>query len=100
MNGLKQIYDKPNTCPLAHSSKGDTCEKKLKVFVWEEFCPNSGDGLAIAIAYNEREARAAIVEILGAEPHIWGPVNVFDASSKIPAAFCIPGGSWHKDPRY
>ena len=66
-------------------------KKKLKLYVWENFCPDYTSGLAFAIAENEAAARKLVVENYGLEPCQWGTMSVF--SMKRPTARCVSGGS-------
>jgi hypothetical protein len=61
--------------------------KKLKVYIWAEFCPDYTDGLAIAIAESEEEARKLVMQ--GSSAREWGPVEVRDISK---LAYSVEGG--------
>lgn len=62
----------------------------LKLYVWENFCPDYSDGLAFAIAENETEARALVEKEHDYPPWDWGPVKEYPIE-KI--AFFVHGGS-------
>jgi hypothetical protein len=69
--------------------------KKLKLYVWEGFCPNYYDGLAFAIAVSEEEAIELIEKKVDPpyspyDPDLWGEVDVYDIDKKI--AFARNGG--------
>lgn len=64
--------------------------EELKLYVWEEFCPDYSDGLAVAIASTMEEAQEEVQKILGFTAYEWGPVQVFPIGKK---AFCVTGGS-------
>ena len=66
-------------------------EKKLYMYVWREFAPDWTDGLAVAIAEDERQARELVIEDAGYEPDDWGPVDVYEIG--LPVAFACTGGS-------
>ena len=62
----------------------------LKLFVWRQFAPDYENGLAFAIAHDEREARRLIVDNLDYDPADWGPCDVHDITQPIGAA-CAGG---------
>jgi hypothetical protein len=70
----------------------------MKLYVWDEFCPNYVDGLAFAIAESEEAARASINEALGYCPpdgtndsnNRWGRVRIYELNE--PVAFAVTGG--------
>jgi len=66
-------------------------EKKLYLYVWREFAPDYTNGLAIAIAENERQARDLVIEVYGCNTSDWGPVDVYEIGE--PMAFACAGGS-------
>lgn len=62
----------------------------MRVFVWEEFSPDYYDGLAVAIAETEEQAKELVISSHGSNPLQWGPVQVFEVSA---LAFSVPGGA-------
>lgn len=65
-------------------------KEKLKLFVFEEFCPDYTDGLAFAIASTEAHARELIEKERGREVCDWGKMKVCSLSE--PIAFSVAGG--------
>ena len=65
--------------------------KKLKLFVWTEFCPAYADGLAFAIAEDEDRARKLVIETHGYDPYEWGDLEIRNLN--LPTAECVSGGS-------
>ena len=51
-------------------------KKKLKLFIWTEFCPDYTDGLAFAIAENETEAKKLIEKELNCDVYTWGNLEI------------------------
>ncbi len=49
---------------------------KLRLYVWTGFCPDWSDGLAIALADSEDDARKQIIKQCAFEPHNWGTLEV------------------------
>lgn len=66
-------------------------KKKLKLYVWSEFCPDYTDGLAFAIAADESEARKMIVDKMGFDPSEWGSLIVREINERFAAG--VSGGS-------
>lgn len=64
-------------------------QKRLKFYVWTDFCPDYTSGLAVAIAYDESQARKLVQDSYGGEPYDWGKLNVYDIELQ---AFCVCGG--------
>lgn len=64
--------------------------KKLKLFIWTEFCPDYSDGLAFAIAKDEAEARKLIIKNRGYEPYEWGDLEVRRLDHRV--VRCVNGG--------
>jgi len=66
--------------------------KKLMLFVWEGHCPDYSDGIAFAIAANEKDARALVEKKHGySGDHIeWGTLTTYPLN--VPIAFAISGG--------
>lgn len=62
----------PKWCPL----KNAPVKTGLSLYIWTDFCPEYTDGLAFAIAKNEKMARAQIIKERGSEPHDWGTLEV------------------------
>jgi hypothetical protein len=65
--------------------------KKLRLFVWDNHCPDYTSGLAFAIAMDEADARKIITKVRGAEPYQWGELTVYPLTKKV--ARSISGGS-------
>lgn len=65
-------------------------KRKLKLFVWTEFCPDYRDGLAFAIAKDEESARAMVLAELGFDPIRWGDLTIHPLSK--PVVKCVCGG--------
>ncbi len=63
----------------------------MKIFIWEDFCPDYTGGLAFAIAKNEAEARKLIVAEYGMEPHSWGDLTVRRTDRRV-ARYVSGGG--------
>lgn len=64
--------------------------KKLKLFVWQGFCPDYTSGLAVAVAETEEQARELVCKFNGREPYEWGTLEIHDVA---PMAFSVCGGS-------
>ena len=65
--------------------------KKLKLFVWTEFCTDYTDGLAFALAEDETEARKLVIEEHGYDPgDSWGVLEVRCVDDKF--AGSVSGG--------
>lgn len=62
---------------------------ELRLYVWSKFAPDWTDGLAVAIAESEEQARSMVVGEIGYSPGDWGPVDVIEIK---PAAFAVRGG--------
>lgn len=64
--------------------------KKLKLFVWTNFCPDWTGGLAVALAENLEQAQEMIA---GKQPHIytWGDLTVYELDQ--PMSESVSGGS-------
>jgi len=75
--------------------ENDQPKRKLKLFVWTDFCPNYEGGLAFAVAENEAEARVLIMAhpdvIAARESHDWGKLSVHNLDEKV--AFLVNGGA-------
>ena len=65
--------------------------KKLKLFVWTDFCPDYTSGLAVAIAYTEEEARVLVEKEYGIHPSDWGTLTIHPLNKTFAA--CVSGGS-------
>ena len=65
--------------------------KKLKLFVWSDFCPDYSGGLAVVIAHDETEARKRIVSKIGFTPSDWGTLEILRLDRRMVAA--VTGGS-------
>jgi hypothetical protein len=65
-------------------------KKELKLFVWNDFCPDYTSGIAFAIASTEDEARRLIVKECKCEPYTWGTLSKHRLGRKF--ADCVFGG--------
>ncbi len=65
-------------------------QPKMRLFVWERFCPDYTGGLAFAIANDLEQAREMITKAIGYEPFDWGELREVDLGS--PVAFAVSGG--------
>ena len=65
-------------------------EKKLKLFIWTEFCVDYSSGLAFAIAKNEAEAKKLIEKNIGYSVSDWGDLEIKPLSKRIARA--VHGG--------
>jgi len=63
---------------------------EMRLYVWDEFCPDYTDGLAFSIADTERHAREMIADRMGYVPANWGECKTYSLS--IPIAFAVAGG--------
>ena len=63
---------------------------KLRLFIWRGFAPDYTDGLAIAVAKDEAEARKMIIEDRGYNPREWGELEVLRTEQR--AAASVAGG--------
>lgn len=66
-------------------------KKKLRLYVWTDFCPDYTGGLAVAIASDETTARTLIQEQYGCTVREWGTLTVYPLTK--PMAECVSGGS-------
>ena len=66
-------------------------KRKLKLFVFTEYCSDYTDGLAFAIAYDVEEAKKLINKHKGFESWEWGNVHVHRLDRKIAYAVCGGG---------
>ena len=64
--------------------------KPLRLFVWEEFCPDYTEGIAFAIAENVEQAKWLVREHHQREPFYWGEMQEYDLTK--PVAFAVKGG--------
>ena len=64
-------------------------KSKLKLFVWQDFCPDYTSGLAFAIAKDETEARKLVVKERQFEPYDWGSLTIHPIKR---IAKCVNGG--------
>ena len=62
----------------------------LKLYVWREFAPDYYEGLAVAIAHSESEARRLIVEAMKYNPSDWGPCQEHELD--VPFGIGVMGG--------
>lgn len=65
-------------------------EKKLRLYVWEDFSPDYTSGLAFAIAESEAKARKLIEKRRGYTVYEWGTLRVYPLTKRI--ARCVSGG--------
>ena len=64
-------------------------EKKLKLYVFEEFGDGYFDGLAFAIAHNEEEAKRLIKANMGhGGTDDWGKLKVYPINHHIGIGIC------------
>jgi hypothetical protein len=63
---------------------------KLKLYVWTGFCPDYTNGLAVALASDETEARKMVAKNRGYDPHEWGTLEVQPITK--PFAASVTGG--------
>ena len=64
---------------------------KLRLFVWNDFCPDYTSGLAFAIARDEKDARKLIEREQGFTISEWGDLRVYPLTKRH--AECVSGGS-------
>lgn len=65
-------------------------KEKLKLFVWEDFCPDYTSGLAFAIAHTEKEAMDKIIESREIPVYEWGTLSIHPVNEIF--AKCVSGG--------
>jgi len=65
--------------------------KKLKLFVWTEFCPDYSGGLAFALARDETDARKLVENDRGMSVYEWGELHIYPATKRH--AESVSGGS-------
>jgi hypothetical protein len=63
---------------------------RLRLFVWEGFCPDYTDGLAFAIAESAEKAMELVANQKGSSPFEWGALHVHDINT--PVAYSVSGG--------
>ena len=63
---------------------------KLRLFVWNGFCPDYTSGLAFAIARDEKGARKLIEKDRGMPVYEWGDLSVYPLTKRH--AECVSGG--------
>ena len=63
---------------------------KLKLFVWEDFCPDYTSGMAFAVAKDETDARKLVIQHHGYEPYKWGTLTIYPLTKRI--AKSVSGG--------
>ena len=64
----------------------------MKLFVWDNFCPDYTSGLAFAIAESLEEAKDLVVKEYGWEPYKWGILTVYDNLNQHIARAVSGGG--------
>jgi len=65
-------------------------KQELFMFVWDQFCSDYTNGLAVAIAETVEQAQELVQQRQGYEVDDWGPVQQFPVTE--PIAFCVSGG--------
>ena len=65
-------------------------KQELFMFVWDQFCSDYTNGLAVAIAETVEQAQHLIEQRRGYQVYDWGPVKQFPVTE--PIAFCVSGG--------
>ena len=65
--------------------------KKMYLYVWEEFEPDYTNGLAFAIAKSEKEAKKIILD-KGAWHPDWGKLRKYKLNRKTQLGFYVNGG--------
>lgn len=63
----------------------------MKLYVWEEFCPDYTDGLAFAIANDIEGAKSMLREKVSCDDSDWGQVKEYSLDK--PICFGIHGGA-------
>ena len=66
------------------------CMSELKLFVFNNFCPDYTSGLAFAVAHDEVEARALIEKDKGLPVYNWGDLSIHDLNT--PFGTSVSGG--------
>ncbi len=62
----------------------------LFLFVWDQFCPDYSDGLAVAIAETVEQAQRLVEQAKGYEVYEWGRVQKLPVTE--PIVFFVNGG--------
>jgi len=62
-----------------------------RIYVWHEFAPDFSNGLAVALAASELEARRLVVERLRFTPADWGPLTTLTVNAGA-EAWAVTGG--------
>jgi len=65
--------------------------KKLKLFIWHDFCPDYYGGMAIAIAHDETEAKKLVEKEYGCAIHDWGSLEVRRLDQRVARSVCGGG---------
>ncbi len=65
-------------------------KQELFMFVWDQFCSDYTNGLAVAIAETVEQAQELIEQRRGYQVYDWGPVKQLPVTE--PIAFCVSGG--------
>ena len=63
---------------------------KLKLFIWNGFCPDYSGGLAFAIAKDQKDAEKLVIKEYNSIPYDWGTLEIKSLSRRI--ARCVCGG--------
>jgi len=66
-------------------------KRELKLYVFEDYCPDYTGGLAFAIATGEKDAKRLIENKRGLRVYDWGSMSVYPLTKKV--AFQVSGGS-------
>ena len=72
-------------------------ERKLKLYVWEDAFADYYPGIAVALAYDVRQARRLVIEKYGgssdyARTEISGPPQIIRLDRARPQAWQLSGG--------
>lgn len=65
-------------------------ETTLHLYIWNGFCPDYTNGLAVAIAKSRAEAERLVEAEHGGEVWQWGELEVHPLNK--PVAACVSGG--------
>ena len=63
---------------------------KLKLFIWNGFCPDYSGGLAFAIAKDQKDAEKLVIKEYNSIPYDWRTLEIKSLSRRI--ARCVCGG--------
>lgn len=65
--------------------------RRLQLYVWTDFCTDWTEGLAVAVATSEEEAKRMVETKMGYKITSWGKLMVHKLNEKI--AYGVTGGS-------